>query len=87
MEVNYKTRKSTIFIVEKCLLSIKVVKVVNWYYTGLSKMMSLVSTRNIFYDKRDIEMGFAVTFSKTHKVFLNNNRTPFLHVLHAQKIC
>ena len=34
-------------------------------------MMDLVSWRSNLYEKSDNEMGFAVTCSPTHKVFLN----------------
>jgi hypothetical protein len=37
--------------------------------TGLSKMMGLASICKNFYGKKDIEMGFVVICSSTHKYF------------------
>jgi hypothetical protein len=34
-------------------------------------MMDLASRHNNSYEKRDIEMGFAITCSPTHSAFLN----------------
>jgi hypothetical protein len=48
--------------------------------------MGLYSGHNNFYGKRGTEIGFAVTWSSAHTVFLKSHAPIFLRILHAQKM-
>jgi hypothetical protein len=58
-------------------------------HTGSWKVMDLVSRRESYCEKRNIEMGFAVTCLSTHKIFLNTHEHVVLRTFcaHSMRIC